>query len=160
MPVIGVISDTHGLLRPEAVEALRGSIAIVHAGDVGDASILDELARIAPVTAVRGNVDRGDLARRLPATATLTLHGVSIYVLHILDDLDLEPSTAGFQVVVTGHTHEAAVRTRRDVLYLNPGSAGPRRFRLPVTVARLVVGEGEVRAEIVPILGDPVERTS
>jgi uncharacterized protein len=151
MPVVGVISDTHGLLRPEALEALRGSVAIVHAGDVGDESILTELGRIAPVTAVRGNVDRGDLARRLPVTAVLTVHGVSIYVLHILDDLDLEPSTAGFHVVVTGHTHEPVVRTRRGVLYLNPGSAGPRRFHLPVTVARLVVGEGDVRAEIVPL---------
>jgi hypothetical protein len=154
MPVVGVISDTHGLLRPEAVEALRGSTAIVHAGDVGDEGILTELGRIAPVTAVRGNVDRGDLARRLPATTTLTVHGVSLYVLHILDELDLEPSTAGFHVVVTGHTHEPTIRTRSGVLYLNPGSAGPRRFRLPVTVARLVVGEGEVRAEIVPLSVD------
>jgi putative phosphoesterase len=151
MAVVGLISDTHGLLRPEAVEALRGVVAIVHAGDVGDPEILAELERVAPVTAVRGNVDRGDLARRLPASAMLTVEGASIYALHILDDLDLDPKTAGFHVVVYGHTHEPVVRVRRDVLYVNPGSAGPRRFRLPVTVARLTVGEGAPRAEIVEL---------
>lgn len=151
MAVVGLISDTHGLLRPEAVEALRGVAAIVHAGDVGDPGILGELGRIAPVTAVRGNVDRGDLARRLPSSALLTMEGVSIYALHILDDLDLDPKTAGFHVVVSGHTHEPVVWNRRDVLYVNPGSAGPRRFRLPVTVALLTVGDGAPRAEIVAL---------
>ncbi|HET9251520.1 MAG TPA: metallophosphoesterase family protein [Candidatus Eisenbacteria bacterium] len=151
MALVGLISDTHGLLRPEAVEALRGVTAIVHAGDVGDPAILEELARVAPVTAVRGNVDGGDLARRLPATAILTVEGVSIYVLHILDDLDLDPGVAGCRVVVSGHTHEPRVLTRRGVLYVNPGSAGPRRFKLPVTVARLETGDGAPRAEIVEL---------
>jgi putative phosphoesterase len=152
--LVGLISDTHGLLRPEAVAALRGVAAIVHAGDVGDPAILDELGRIAPVTAVRGNVDRGDLARRLPATAVLTVEGVSIYVLHILEDLDLDPRTAGLHVVASGHTHEPLVRTRGGTLYVNPGSAGPRRFRLPVTVGLLTLGDGAPRAEIVAL---PVE---
>jgi uncharacterized protein len=155
MAVVGLISDTHGLLRPEALDALRGSVVIVHAGDVGDPRILAELERIAPVTAVRGNVDRGDLARRLPGSAVVTVEGVSIYVLHILEDLDLDPSASGLHVVVTGHTHDPVVRMRRDVLYVNPGSAGPRRFRLPVTVAHLTVGEGAPRAEIItlPVAG-------
>jgi putative phosphoesterase len=154
MAVVGLISDTHGVLRPEAVDALRGVAAIVHAGDVGDPAILDELEGIAPVTAVRGNVDRGDLARRLPASAVVTVEGVTIYALHILDDLDLDPRTAGVHVVVSGHTHEPLVRTRNGVLYVNPGSAGPRRFRLPVTVALLTVGAGEPRAEIVSLAVD------
>jgi putative phosphoesterase len=152
--VVGLISDTHGLLRPEALDALQGVVAIVHAGDVGDPAILDELGGIAPVTAVRGNVDRGDLARRLPGSAVVTVDGVTIYVLHILEDLDLDPRTAGVRVVVSGHTHEPAVRTRNGVLYVNPGSAGPRRFRLPVTVALLTVGPDEPRAEIVSLAVD------
>jgi uncharacterized protein len=152
MSIVGLISDTHGLLRPEAVEALQGVAAIVHAGDVGDPAILGELGRVAPVTAVRGNVDRGELARRLPVSAAVTVAGVSIYVLHILDDLDLEPAASGFHVVVSGHTHEPLIRSRRGVLYVNPGSAGPRRFQLPVTVALLTVGEGEPRAEIVALV--------
>lgn len=153
MALIGLISDTHGLLRPEALEALRsaGVTAIVHAGDVDDPAILDALARIAPVTAVRGNVDEGDLGERLPDNAVLTVEGVSIYVLHILEDLDLNPETAGFQVVVSGHTHDPDIHTRGGVLYVNPGSAGPRRFRLPVTVGLLTVGEGAPRAEIVTL---------
>lgn len=153
MAVVGLISDTHTLLRPEAIEALRDAnvTAIVHAGDVGDADILDELARIAPVTAVRGNVDSGDLAKRLPRTAIVTVEGVTIYALHILDDLDLDPKTADVQVVVYGHTHEPLIRARRDVLYVNPGSAGPRRFHLPVTVGLLHVGDGVPRAEILEL---------
>ena len=113
--------------------------------------VLDALAAIAPVTAVRGNVDSGPLAKRLPASAILTVGGVTIYVLHILDDLDLEPRTAGVQVVVSGHTHEPLVRARREVLYVNPGSAGPRRFSLPVTVGLLHVEAGVPRAEIVEL---------
>lgn len=157
MSVVGLISDTHGLLRPEAADALRGAgvTAIVHAGDVGDASILDDLAAIAPVTAVRGNVDAGDLARRLPPSAILTVEGVSIYALHILEDLVLVPEAAGVQVVVTGHTHEPRILTRRGVLFVNPGSAGPRRFRQPVTLGLLHVGDGAPRAEIVPLPVSP-----
>lgn len=152
IPLIGVISDTHGLLRPEALDALGGVEAIVHAGDVGDPVILHALQRIAPVTAVRGNVDRGVLARDLPATALLDAHGLSIYVLHVLADLDLNPRAAGFRVVVSGHTHQPEIRESGGVLYLNPGSAGPRRFRLPVTLAMLDVEAGVPRARIVELL--------
>jgi putative phosphoesterase len=148
--LIGVLSDTHGLLRPEALEALRGAEAIVHAGDVGDPSILEALRRIAPVTAVRGNVDRGVLAD-LPASAVLDAGGGSIYVLHDLSDLDLNPRVAGFGVVVSGHTHAPVARESDGVLYLNPGSAGPRRFHLPVSVAMLRVEDGAARAEIIEL---------
>lgn len=148
---VGVISDTHGLLRPEAVRALEGSERIVHAGDVGDPGILEELARIAPVSAVRGNVDRGELAARLPATEVVKVEDVLLYVLHDLGELDLDPADAGFGAVITGHSHRPANEVRGDVLYLNPGSAGPRRFRLPVTVARLTVSGEELEAEIVEL---------
>lgn len=147
--MIGLISDTHGLLRPEALEAMRGSEAIIHAGDVGDAGILDALRAIAPVTAVRGNVDRGDLARALPATAVLQVGGISIYVLHDLADLDLDPGAAGMRVVVSGHTHAPLIRESRGVLYVNPGSAGPRRFRLPIAIAKLDLEGGAPAARIV-----------
>jgi uncharacterized protein len=149
---VGVISDTHGLLRPEALEALQGSDAIIHAGDVGEEEILDRLNAIAPVTAVRGNVDRGDLARKLPATAILELGGTRIWVLHNLADLDLDPSTAEIGVVVSGHTHAPLIREEKGVLYLNPGSAGPRRFHLPVAVAKLTIGDGPPRATIIELL--------
>lgn len=138
--VVGVISDTHGLLRPEAVEALRGVDAIVHAGDVGEPEVLDDLRRIAPVTVVRGNVDRGPWADELPWDAVLQVDGAALYVLHVIDELDLDPAAAGFDAVVYGHSHEPEVSRRDGVLWLNPGSAGPRRFDLPVTVARLEVG--------------------
>jgi uncharacterized protein len=149
--LIGVLSDTHGLLRPEALEALRGADGIVHAGDVGDPSILEALRRIAPVTAVRGNVDRGVLARDLPASAVLDAGGASIYVLHNLSDLDLNPRVAGFGVVVSGHTHVPVARESDGVLYLNPGSAGPRRFHLPVSVAMLRVERGVASAEVIEL---------
>jgi len=150
--LIGVISDTHGLLRPEALAALRGSEHVIHAGDVGAPDILDELSAIAPVTAVRGNVDKGAWARRLPETEVVELGGISIYVLHDLAQLDLKPKAAGFKVVISGHSHVPKQETREGVLYFNPGSAGPRRFRLPVTVGRLIVTAGDLRGEIVPIL--------
>ena len=149
--LIGVISDTHGLLRPEAVRALEGSERIVHAGDVGDPEILEELARIAPVTAVRGNVDRGALAESLPATEVVEVEDALLYLLHDLGQLDLDPSAAGFHAVITGHTHQPANEVRGGVLYLNPGSAGPRRFRLPVTVARLTVSGEELEAKILEL---------
>jgi len=148
---VGVISDTHGLLRPEALDALQGSHAIIHAGDVGEEEILDQLKAIAPVTAVRGNVDRGDLARKLPATAILELGGTRIWVLHNLADLGLDPSAAEIGVVVSGHTHAPMIREEKGVLYLNPGSAGPRRFHLPVAVARLTLGSGSPQATIVQL---------
>jgi uncharacterized protein len=146
--LIGIISDTHGLLRPEAVKALRGSRHIIHAGDVGAPEILNELATIAPVTAIRGNVDKGAWARALPETQVVELGGVSIYVLHDLAQLDLKPKAAGFQVVISGHSHVPKQETRGGVLYFNPGSAGPRRFKLPVTVGRITVSEGKIEAEI------------
>ena len=148
---IGVISDTHGLLRPDAVVALDGSERIIHAGDVGAPEILDELASIAPVTAVRGNVDKGVWARRLAESEVVEVGKISIYILHDLARLDLKPEAAGFGVVVYGHSHVPKQEIRNGALYFNPGSAGPRRFKLPVTVGRLVVSNDEVRAEIVPL---------
>jgi uncharacterized protein len=151
MAIVGVISDTHGLLRPEARAALRGSDRIVHAGDVGAPEILDELAKIAPVTAVCGNVDRADWAHGLPKGELVEVDGVSIYVLHIREELDLNPSGAGIGVVVYGHSHMPAQEVKRGVLYFNPGSAGPRRFKLPVSVGRLIIEGGAVRGEIVEL---------
>jgi uncharacterized protein len=145
---IGVISDTHGLLRPEAVEALRGSNYIVHAGDVGDPAILAQLEKIAPVTAVRGNVDYGRWAEKLPETNLLEVEGVSIYVLHILDRLDLKPEAAGFAAVIYGHSHVPKQETKNGVLYFNPGSAGPKRFSRPISVGRLTIENGKLKAEL------------
>jgi len=151
MTNIGVISDTHGLLRPEAIEGLRGSEHIIHAGDVGDPSILEKLREIAPVTAVRGNVDGGIWGRTLPLTTVLQISGVSIYVLHILDDLDLKPEAAGFAAVIYGHSHKPHTETKNGVLYFNPGSAGPRRFDLSVTVGRLRIRRAAIEGEIVQL---------
>jgi len=148
---IGVISDTHGLLRPEAAVALRGSERILHAGDVGDRAILDELRRIAPVTAVRGNTDRGALGYELKPFELVEIEGARIYMLHDAGDLDFDPRSAGIAVVISGHTHAPVITEHAGVLYLNPGSAGPRRFRLPVTVAILTLGDGHPRAEIVAL---------
>jgi putative phosphoesterase len=134
---IGLISDTHGLLREEALRALRGSELIVHAGDVGEPEILEKLRELAPVVAVRGNVDVEDWARALPATAVAEAGPVQIYVLHDVNALDLDPVAAGFQIVVSGHSHKFGRSERSGVTYINPGSAGPRRFQLPITVARL-----------------------
>jgi uncharacterized protein len=148
---LGVISDTHGLLRPEAVEALRGSDRILHAGDVGAPAILEGLAQIAPVTAIRGNVDTDHWARALPETEVVKVSGVSIYILHDLGQLDLKPEAAGFRVVVYGHSHRPKIEEKNGVLYFNPGSAGPCRFNLPVSVGRLRIGAGKVRAELVEL---------
>ena len=145
---IGVISDTHGLLRPAALEALRGSAHIIHAGDVGSPEILEKLSAIAPVTAVRGNVDKSAWSRELPETQVLELGGISIYVLHDLAQLDLKPKAAGFAAVVSGHSHVPKQEMRDGVLYFNPGSAGPRRFKLPVSVGRLILDAGGVRGEL------------
>ncbi len=136
---VGLISDTHGLLRPEAVDALRGSDFIVHAGDVGDPAILEHLERIAPVTAVRGNVDTGSWARVLPETAVLQAGEALIYVLHDILELDLDPAAAGFHAVVYGHSHRPSQEVRGGVLFINPGSVGPRRFSLPVSAGELLV---------------------
>jgi putative phosphoesterase len=146
---LAVISDTHGLLRPEAVEALRGAQHIIHAGDVGSPEILKQLATIAPLTAVRGNVDKDAWAQPLPRTQVLETGGISIYVLHDLTQLDVKPEAAGFRVVISGHSHIPKQEVRNGVLYFNPGSAGPRRFRWPVSVGRLCIARAEVKAELV-----------
>jgi putative phosphoesterase len=148
---IGVISDTHGLLRPEAGAALRGVAAIIHAGDIGAAAVLDGLAAIAPVTAVRGNNDRGVWAETLPCTDVLEVDGVRVYVLHDVKGLDLDPRAAGMAAVVSGHSHQPHTEVRDGVLFFNPGSAGPRRFRLPLTVGRLRVRGGRVQGRIVDL---------
>jgi hypothetical protein len=145
---IGVISDTHGLLRQEALGALQGCGRIIHAGDVGSPDILDQLRRMAPVVAVRGNVDKGGWARALPWSESVELDGHTIYVLHILEDL---PVPDGISAVVYGHSHKPSIEDRGGVLYLNPGSAGPRRFRLPVSVARLSVVDGRLTARIIEL---------
>jgi len=143
-----VISDTHGLLRPEALAALKGSDYIIHAGDIGDPQILDKLARIAPLTAVRGNVDHGEWAQKIPATNILEIGEISIYVLHNLQELDLKPEVAKFAAVIYGHSHVPKSEMKNGVLYFNPGSAGPRRFKLPVSVGRLTIENGKVDTQI------------
>ena len=148
MPRIGLISDTHGLLRPEATEFLRGSDFIVHAGDIGDPTVLTELNAIAPVTAVRGNNDKGAWARSIPETAVLRVGKLRVYILHSLAELDLDPAAAGFQVVVSGHSHRPSVKRRDGVLYVNPGSAGPRRFKLPISIAELQIAGSSVKARL------------
>jgi putative phosphoesterase len=150
---IGLISDTHRLLRPEALHALDGVDSVIHAGDVGDPLILDELRRLAPVTAVRGNVDRAAWARTIPETAIVD---PGIFVIHNLADLDLDPKAAGLRAVVSGHSHQPTRTDRGGILYVNPGSAGPRRFRLPVTVAILEIRDCEWNIEFIDLL--PPER--
>jgi putative phosphoesterase len=149
--ILGVISDTHGLLRSEAVEALRGADRILHAGDVGDPEILDTLAQIAPVTAVRGNIDTESWARALPQTEVVEIGGVSIYMLHDLGRLDLKPEAAGIHAVIYGHSHQPKIEMKKGVLYFNPGSAGPRRFQLPVSVGKLRIENGKIEAELVEL---------
>jgi uncharacterized protein len=151
MPRVGLISDTHGLLRPEAVTFLRGSDHIIHAGDIGDAAVLRQLNLLASVTAVRGNNDKGSWAEAIPESQVLQVDNVFIYVLHDLAELDLDPGVAGFQVVVSGHSHQPLVETRDGVLYVNPGSSGPRRFKLPVAVAELDIEGHSVRARVVEL---------
>jgi putative phosphoesterase len=151
MSRVGLISDTHGLLRPEAVDVLRGSDFIVHGGDIGNAAILKELASLAPVTAVRGNNDKGPWAQGLKEAEVLQIGEVFIYILHNVAELDLDPAAAGFQVVVSGHSHKPSVEERDGVLYVNPGSSGPRRFKLPVAVAELIVVASSVQARIIEL---------
>jgi putative phosphoesterase len=151
MPRVGLISDTHGLLRPEAVTFLSGSDFIIHAGDVGDAILIEKLAKLAPVTVVRGNNDKGAWADGIAQTEVLHVNDVSIYVLHDIAELDLDPVAAGFGVVVFGHSHRPLREIRDGVLYVNPGSAGPRRFRLPVCVGELQITDGSVVARYVEL---------
>jgi putative phosphoesterase len=148
---IGLISDTHALVRPQAVDYLRGCDAILHAGDIVEPAILDVLAAMAPLTAVRGNNDRGAWAEALPLTAFLQLGGIGIYVLHDIADLQRHPAPAGTRVVVTGHSHRPVVREEGGVLYVNPGSAGPRRFTLPISVGELRIDGASVRAATLAI---------
>ena len=148
---VGLISDTHGLLRPEAVAFLRGSDFIVHGGDIGHAGVLEELAALAPVTAVRGNNDKAAWAGAVPETEVLQVGAVRIYVVHDLGDVELDPVTAGYRVVVSGHSHRPSVTERAGVLYVNPGSAGPRRFKLPITVGEVMIVEKSVTARVVEL---------
>jgi hypothetical protein len=147
--VVGLISDTHRLVRPQALAALRGVDHIVHAGDIGAPEVLDALRALAPVTAIRGNNDRDAWARALPETEAVEVGGVWLYVVHDVHALDLDPRAAGFAAVISGHSHRPGIEERHGVLFVNPGSAGPRRFTLPIAVARLTVHTGQVRAEVV-----------
>ena len=151
MKTIGVISDTHGLLRWEAEAALATVDHIIHAGDIGAPEIIERLRRIAPVTAVRGNNDKDAWAHPLPETAFVDIGGQRLYVLHDIAQLDVDPVAAGYAAIIAGHSHKPAISHKDGVLFLNPGSAGPRRFSLPVAVAKLFVGDGPLRAEICPL---------
>ena len=148
---VGLISDTHNLLRPDAAEFLRGSDYIIHAGDVCDSSIVEELAALAPVTVVRGNNDRGAWATRLSETELVQVGDIFVYVIHDLAQLDLDPKAAGVRAIVSGHSHKPYVEERGGVLYVNPGSAGPRRFKLPIAVGELIVRGDAVSARIVEL---------
>jgi len=148
---MGVISDTHGLLRPEAVKAMHGVEMILHAGDIGKPEILTELGKIALVIAVRGNNDRDDWAVEIPETQIVKIGGVSIYILHDIKEFSVDPAAEDHQVVVSGHSHKPSLQERDSILYLNPGSAGPRRFKLPVFVALLTIKNGEVSGEVVEL---------
>jgi uncharacterized protein len=152
--IIGVISDTHGLLRPEALEALRGAQHILHAGDIGNKDIIPALEQIAPVTAIRGNVDHEPWTRKFPETEVVELAGVSFYIIHDVHAIDLNPRAAGFAAVISGHSHKPHQEMKDGVLYFNPGSAGPRRFKLPISVGRLEIQNGKVTAEIIPLTTD------
>jgi uncharacterized protein len=149
--ILGLISDTHGLLRPAALDALAGSGLIIHAGDVGKPEILEALQRVAPVVAVRGNVDKGAWASVLPETAVTEPDGVAIYVLHDIHELTIDPAAAGFQIVISGHSHNPVSVERDGVLYINPGAAGPRRFKLPISLARLDLARKPWQAEFIQL---------
>ena len=149
---IGVISDTHGLLRPQAIAALNDCQYILHAGDIGAPGILEQLGRIAPVYAIRGNVDVEPWAQSIPLTEVVELGGKSIYILHDRNTLDLNPTVAGFAAVIFGHTHQPLIETKDDVLYFNPGSAGPRRFKLPVSLGKIRIYQGKLSPALIPLV--------
>jgi putative phosphoesterase len=152
---VGIISDTHDLLRPKAIDFLRGSDFIIHAGDICDPTVIEELASIAPVTVVRGNNDVGAWARELKETELIEIGGIFIYVIHDLAQLDIDPIAAEIRVVVSGHSHKPAIEHRNGVVFVNSGSAGPRRFKLPISVAELVIAGGSVSARLVELTNDP-----
>ena len=149
--IIGVISDTHGLIRPQAIAALAGSDLIIHAGDVGKPEVVERLLELAPTFAVRGNIDTGDWAARLPLTQKVEVGALRLFVLHEIAQLDLDPTSAGFAAVLFGHSHRPSIETRGGILFLNPGSAGPRRFKLPITVARVRVSGRQMHPQIVEL---------
>lgn len=146
---IGLISDTHGLLRPEALAALQGCARIIHAGDIGKAAVLDGLSALAPLDVIRGNIDTADWAQALPERLDLRIDGLRLHVLHDLKELNVDPVVAGINVVIAGHSHQPCIERRDGVLYINPGSAGPRRFRLPISVALLRLEDGDAQAELI-----------
>ncbi|WOC79628.1 metallophosphoesterase family protein [Stutzerimonas frequens] len=148
---IGLISDTHGLLRPEALAALQGCAQIIHAGDIGKPQVLDGLRAIAPLEAIRGNIDMADWALELPERLDLRIGGLSLHVLHDLKQLDIDPLVAGIDVVIAGHSHKPKVERRDGVLYVNPGSAGPRRFSLPISLALLELNDGDAQVELISL---------
>ena len=148
---IGLISDTHGLLRPEALAALQGCAQIIHAGDIGKPQVLDGLRAIAPLEAIRGNIDTADWAQVLPERLDLRIEGLTLHVLHDLKQLDIDPLAAGVDVVIAGHSHKPKVERRDDVLYVNPGSAGPRRFSLPISLALLELNDGQAQMELISL---------
>jgi putative phosphoesterase len=149
--MIGVISDTHGLLRPEALELLRGSEHIIHAGDIGAPEIIPELRKIAPVTAIRGNVDTQPWAQAFAETEVVELGGMDFYIIHDANALDLNPKAAGFAAIISGHSHQPKQEVKNGVLYFNPGSAGPRRFKLPISVGRIEITDGNLTAAILEL---------
>ncbi|MCA9836206.1 MAG: metallophosphoesterase family protein [Trueperaceae bacterium] len=151
MKRIGVISDTHGQLRPEVIKRLDGSDLIIHAGDVGADGIIGRLEQIAPVKVVRGNVDYGAWASKFPLTEALELEGVAIFIYHGHLDLDIDPVKGGFKVIISGHSHIPKLEEKEGILYLNPGSCGPKRFSRPVSMARLELADGNARAELIPL---------
>ena len=148
---IGVISDTHGLVRPEAIGALKGSELILHAGDIGKPEVLTSLGSIAPVIAIRGNNDRGAWAKKLPDILQLRVNGLGVYIIHNVNELEVDPATEGFRTVISGHSHKPSITNLDGVMFLNPGSAGPRRFKLPVVVARLAIQKQRVHAAIIEL---------
>ena len=149
---IGLISDTHGLLRPEALAALKNSELIIHAGDIGKLEVIESLTRVAPVLAIRGNNDRDAWAKKLPDILNLQINGLTLHVIHDVNDLEADPVAAGMRAVISGHSHKPGVSKRGEVLYINPGSAGPRRFKLPVTIARLNIRRESLQSVIVELL--------
>ena len=149
--IIGVISDTHGIIRPKAVQELKGSDRILHAGDIGSPDVLTTLQAIAPVVAVRGNTDSGRWTDGLRAVEIADISGLLFYILHDVSDIDLDPQAAGIHAVISGHSHRPIIAERNGILYLNPGSAGPRRFTLPVTLARIHISNGRLQSEIIPL---------